>query len=172
MAPRDFDIKVLGEKELLKALDEFSASSQRRIARPAVRAASTPVMKAVRNNAPRKTEDRTGQLRKSIGRRMKSYKNSGMVIAFVGPRSRMEITDKHGRKVNPTKYAHLYEFGTAPHSVGGRFHPGAKPHPFVRDAWARTEGTAMQTMKAKIREQIPKEAARIRAKAAAKAAKR
>ncbi len=37
------------------------------------------------------------------------------------------------------KYAHLVEFGTAPHKQGGRFkgtmHPGTRPQPFFYPSW-------------------------------------
>lgn len=165
----DLKVEVVGEKQLLRALRSFGPAAQRRIARPAVRAASTPVLKAARQNAPKKKDPRTGQLRRSLGRRIVTYRRTGNVVAIIGPRTKMVTVDGHGRKVNPTKYAHLLEFGTAPHSYKTRagLHPGAKARPFMRPAWQANRAAAMGIMRAKLWEGIQKEAAKAAAKARA-----
>lgn len=164
-------MRVDGAADVMRAFAELSTGAQRRVARPAVREASTPVLRAIRKNAPRKKDPRTGQLRKSITRRLKTYKHSGAVIAIIGPRRKFITQDKYGRKVNPTKYAHLVEFGTAAHRVGNRMHPGAKPKPFMRPGWESSSATAMATMHRRLRIEIEKEGQRVAAKAARKAAR-
>lgn len=159
-------VKVDGVDALRRAIDDFSKSSQARISRPAIREASTPVIRAVRQNAPKKRDPRTGQLRKSITRRLKTYRGTGVVVAIVGPRRKFYTTDKYGRKVNPTNYAHLVEFGTAAHRVGNRSHAGSKAKPFMRPGWESSKQQAMSIMRRRMWIEIEKEGRRVAAKAA------
>lgn len=159
------DIKVTleGETELRRALEQFKASTQRKIARPGVRAATTLVLRAARQRAPKKAGDRTGALRKSLGQAVRTYKHKGVVFGIVGPRVEHVTTDKYGRKVWPVKYAHLVEFGTAPHGK----HPGARARPFMRPAYEETKMAARNALWSKIAQNIEKEAKRLAAKNAA-----
>lgn len=65
------------------------------------------------------------------------------VIVTEGDRKNESIVGiKRGRRGrmnrNPVRYAHLVEYGTAPHwqpnRFGGIMHPGARPFPFMRPA--------------------------------------
>ena len=162
---------ILGERELMKAIDQLTGSAQRRIARPAIRAAASIVNKAAKSNLPRRgwatttskgrtfTYARTGALRRSIGVKMKTYRNSGAVVAIVGPRSKPSFKAQiplRSRVADPLRYAHLLERGT-------KF---SKARPFLRPALDNNRVRIRQTLIAKMREGLRKEAERAARKAA------
>lgn len=164
-------MEVEGVAELMAALDGFKAAAQRRITRPAVTAASVVVLRAIRQRAPTKKAGRTGQLRKSLGRVVRTYKATGVVMAVIGPRKGFISVDEAGRKVNPVKYAHLVEYGTAPHMVRGALHPGGRAKPFMRPGWHESEGKAKSVLYARIAVEIEKEGQRQAKRTAQKAAR-
>jgi HK97 gp10 family phage protein len=145
------------------------------ILRKAVRAAAKPVREAVKRHAPRQS----GTLAGSISVRIGTNRKTGAVYAVVGPRrgyqrkSRGEILS-YGK---PTKYAHLVEFGTAPHSLvkgdklarrtkagrqsgGGKGHPGAKAHPFLGPAYRAVASYSRADMERVIKEEVEKKLAK------------
>ncbi len=68
MAGRDvIEFDLLGDRELMRKLDKLSDKVGRRVLRKAMRAASTPVVKAVRQRVP--VDE--GTLKKAIGRKFK-----------------------------------------------------------------------------------------------------
>ena len=143
----DVTIKLEGVQQLLKNLEQFSQTIQRRIVRKAVSAGSTPMLQAVKAAAPRET----GLLKKSIGRKVKTYRNSGVVLVIIGPRSgfRTVIDDKPR---NPLMYAHLVEFGTSK----------APAKPFMRPAFQAMKQTAQNIIRQKLAEEIEKEAKKLK----------
>lgn len=109
-------VGIIGEKELLKRLDRLGSQGARnRIVRPAVNEAASKINKKAKSLAI----EETGLLRKSIG--VKRATKRGVVFAVVGPRHgfkrEVERTTEGGERKtslsDPTKYAHLIEFGTA-----------------------------------------------------------
>lgn len=126
----------------------------RRAGTKAVKAGINEITKAVLRDAKEMTPVRTGQLRKSLGRRIKVYRNSRVVVGIVGPRTGFKIL-VDGKPVNPAKYAHLVEYGRAavrvknrkvlsslktavPPDQPGVFGPtvaAVPPRPFLRPAW-------------------------------------
>lgn len=125
------------------ALEGFKPSVQRRILRQAITAGARIIAKQAKANA-KKIKD-TGILAKSIKHKVKTYK-SGRVVGFVGPDLRTRDTvdrykgqlsikrTKSGRvskskgaialrrrthreKAVPAFYAHLVEYGAAPHDI-------------------------------------------------------
>jgi HK97 gp10 family phage protein len=114
---------VTGLKDLFDELKALPKKIQTKTLKDALNAAGRRVMWSAKNKVP----VRTDQLRKSLGRRVKVYRNSGKVIAVVGPRHGFRATvDVNGRPtvVNPQKYSHLVELGAS--------HSAAKP--FLRPA--------------------------------------
>lgn len=128
---------IEGIEELQNKLRALAPASQRRVLRPALQKEGTRVLQRARQNVPIQTK----LLRRSLGQKTQTYTNGG-VIVVVGPRRgfRQVIA---GKPRNPSKYAHLVEFGARPHSIatrlGGRkvygrkkrnyttvMHPGAK----------------------------------------------
>lgn len=161
------NIRVMGDKELARALKMLgSATVVKRVSRKAVRAACQPIRKEMKVKAPR----RLGHLKKSIITKMKTYA-SGVVAGITGPRSKVILDDK-GKRINPAKYAHLVEYGTAPHVIpgaviDGRYypvvqHPGAPAQPFMRPAFVGKKEAAFTAARRKYAQEIPKEARRAR----------
>ncbi len=101
-----FRLDISGDKELMAKLNTLASSTQRAAVRPAAEYAFTPVNKAAKQNVPVDT----GTLKKSIGKRAKSYSSSGTVWVGVGPRVGDKYEGPNGEK--PWKYMHIVEFGS------------------------------------------------------------
>lgn len=119
-------MRVAGMDRLLKRLDGLEKKVRNQILRKATFKASEPVYKDARRSAPK---GETGLLKKSIGRRVRVYRKSGVVVVVVGPRTGFRksragrVVTALGKKyqaagVNPTRYAHLVEFGRRPVVAG------------------------------------------------------
>ena len=139
---------IVGEKALMKRLAGLaSKASRNRIARPAIGAAAS----AINKKAKSIVVEESGLLRKSVG--VKRGTNTGGPFAVVGPRhgfkQQVERTMPSGYRSyvmsDPTKYAHLIEFGTS-HS---------SPQPFLRPAYDGTDskGIIARRMQAGLRKQ-------------------
>jgi HK97 gp10 family phage protein len=181
-------IDIQGDKALRRAFKQLAASAQRRIARSAVRKALSPINKAAKQNA--KAIKDTGLLAKSIGAKMipaSRARNKSLVVGFVGPRPGFRTVvgrfvgsvGVRNKPKNPVKYAHLVEFGTAPHTiiakrakalaVGSGFrrrvnHPGTSPRPFMRPAFDSQVGNAKRKMVSEFKIGLAREAKRVRSK--------
>lgn len=76
--------------------------------------------------AKRRVPKRFGFLRRSIGGRVKSYRRGLKIIYVIGPRRGFKRPRPGtGKLDNPTRYAHLVEYGTV-HS---------RQNAFMRPAW-------------------------------------
>lgn len=170
---------LIGDKELKRKLDTLPDKVYKRVVRVASRKSMQPVAKAMKAKAPRET----GLLKKSIGLKVKGYKRAGIVVTLVGPRTgfKTEVivdTPNGPRKEfrDPTKYAHLVEFGTAPHDVGKdreRYqynyalekgkqkrkvktkvkpykHPGTAAQPFARPAFDENKGKIISVFRSEM----------------------
>jgi hypothetical protein len=133
----------------------------------------------------------SGLLKKSIGQVVRTYRNGGLTIAFIGPRRGFrqvvmrkkpfgaELTLTPGEAdtardypvmSDPVKYAHLVEYGTEPHNITssgkaglGKGHPGTKPQPFMRPA-ERKQPDANRVFIEGMSEGMAREAAKLIAK--------
>lgn len=147
--------KIDGLSDLLKRLD----SLEKKIRKKAVRKAAGEAGKIVLKDAKKGARTDTGLLRKSLGRKVKVYKGSGVAVAIVGPRVgfRQEV-ERGGRTMiaNPVKYAHLVELGTAPHGYKTRpgQHPGAQAFPFLRPALDSNRDRIVEAMAEVFREAL------------------
>lgn len=118
-------------------------------------------MRPMRSTARALVPKRHGLLKKAIGLVRKTYKRNGAVWVGLAVRAgfRATVTDTvTGRSyvADPTKYYHLVERGTAPHSIkrrsllargavglfGGTVssegrHPGSRAHSFLRGSFDR-----------------------------------
>ena len=142
------DIQLIGDKKLIRKLKVLSSATVNKIVRPSMKRASKPVITDARNRVPM---GGTGLLKKSIGRRGKTYKNSGVLVEVIGPRSGFKRTvEIDGKAVikNPTKYAHLVEFGTSK--------TGAQP--FLRPALASKKSEALRILATEISREIKRQA--------------
>lgn len=109
-------LELQGNKELIRAMEQLSNKVQRDIGRKAVRAGSMPIFKEAKANLGRVVSDEaTGKLKKSMGRRFRTKK--GIHYVVIGP------------ALPEGAHAHLVEFGTGPryrHSLESRAVAGEK----------------------------------------------
>jgi HK97 gp10 family phage protein len=115
-------VKWEGLKPWLDRLKNVDKSLRKKIVKQAVNEAGRLTLQYAKQNI---RSQRTGMLRKSLGRKIKVYRQSGIVVAIVGPRSGYAKVRSGGRKltafgkksqalkVDPAKYAHLVEKGRA-----------------------------------------------------------
>lgn len=163
---------VTGVAGIRSILLELEGKKFRKAARVAIGDCTKIILAAAKANVP----TRTGMLKKSLGRKVAAKKGGGGYVGIVGPRkdisdktrakqqkefdagerkrapgkARFKKAVKYkGREivVNPVKYAHLVEYGTAAHGpkgkkvlsdgadVFGTRTAGAAPRPFLRPAW-------------------------------------
>ena len=95
-----------------------------------------------RTAAKREVPVDTGLLKKSIGKKVKTYRQDGVVWVAVGPRSGFEEHIDGVVVKNPVKYAHLVE----------------GHNPFMRRAFDTTKGEVLRIMEKELRSNIEKEA--------------
>lgn len=146
----EWGLDLRGHEQLMRQLHALPARLQRRVIRPAVRAAVRPVVQAARAAVPR----RSGQLRRSLGARVKTYAARNVVWAGVGVRQGFGATHE-GRRVNPRYYAHLVEQG-----VRGRSRGSYAGRQFLSRALEGSRAKITGTLVARITDGLAKEAAR------------
>lgn len=139
---------LLGDKQLARTFRTLGERVQRKHLRAAVNAASTPVNKAAKAKAAKES----GLLKKSLGKKVKTYPERMTVVGIIGPRTNV-VGEYQGKKRWPAKYAHLVEKGFIDRA--GNFVP---PQPFLEPAMAETEGQAKAVMKDKLAAGVVKEA--------------
>lgn len=98
------DFKVMGAEQLQRKLSNLKRSAANRIWRKGMRQAVTPILQSARKRAPVFTR----RLLKSLGSKVKTYKKGVGAVGLVGPRRGFAAVIR-GRRVNPTRYAHLAE---------------------------------------------------------------
>jgi HK97 gp10 family phage protein len=151
--------------DLVKAIAQLDRKMARKILRKAVLVGG----RIVRDAAKEKVPVRTGQLRKSIGAKVKSYPRKQIVVAIVGPRKGFRKDVDGVGTVDPINYAHLVEFGRRPVVAGkkttrgvvsdtgktvladgttfyGKKVKAAAPKPFMRPAWDENEARVREEM--------------------------
>jgi hypothetical protein len=109
-------IEMHGAMDLVRTLDQLKGAAVRRIMRPSVRAAMSPINKAAKRRAPTNTK----LLRKSIGIGVMPtgrVRKKGRVVGYVGPRYK-GFKVKRGRRMHtPAMIGHLVERDTKPHKI-------------------------------------------------------
>lgn len=159
-----------------KKMAELTVAVQKQILRKAVRAGAKAPREAAKQDAPK----RLGVLGQSISVKIGTNKRDKSVYAVIGPRRGVRgqrPTGTGAAGVRPSKYAHLVEFGTRPHSLAkgdklarrkqaakqtaaGKKHPGAKANPFLERAYRQTAAAAKAAMIAVIEAEIKKKLAK------------
>ena len=110
--------KDIGLKQLTKNMQKFEDKVHKRANKIAI----TAVTKAVARDAKSLVREETGTLKRSIGRKVKVYRNTrgtGRVVGIVGPRRGFDRIGHSKRKKNkgksflrnPIRYGHLIEKG-------------------------------------------------------------
>lgn len=161
--------EIAGLKPLLKRLKVLPERSQRRVLRPAITKAATPIVKAARRLAPKGTGlTHSGRERRHLGKtitktRAKLYRRTGTVMAIIGPAK------------GEAPHSHLVHDGTQPHAIVltkplqlGRVtlpagftipHPGAKANPFLSRAVDATRAQSQAILQRAIAAGIEKQTA-------------
>lgn len=140
-------ITTEGIEPLIRRLNALPKKVQRTIARKVLRAASTPVLQEARVNLDRVVSDHTGNLKKSMGRKFKTYPQQERTIVVVGPRW---PEGAHG---------HLVEFGTGPRFTKENAYRGEMPAaPFMRPAFDSTKERVKAMIATKLGDEIEKAA--------------
>lgn len=134
--------KIIGDKNIIANLNMIKKSVKNRILRKALVKALAPVKAKAKN----RVNKRSGMLAKSI--KVKATKN-GNAKVYVDPKNHIVID---GKKVNPSKYAHLVEFGTV-HSAAA---------PFMRNSMDESRSAVFSEVGNEVRIQFDKEAARFK----------
>lgn len=190
--PVPITARIAGLDELLKRF-AGTAKVMRAASRKGVNEATKLVLASAKANVPQ----RTGMLRKALGRKVVAMRNGGGYVGIVGPRKDLSEKERAKRQrefergerkrapgkarfrkvvkykgreitVNPVKYAHLVEYGTAPgapkkkrvmsdgEAVYGVRTAGTPPRPFMRPAWesnkAACEGVIASALKDALRQ--------------------
>lgn len=143
-------LQLFGDKALAKKFKQLGDRVQRRVLRGAVNVATTPIVKS----AKAKASKQSGLLRKSLGKKVKTYVDKNTVVGIVGPKT-STVGEYKGKKRRPANYAHLVEKGRI--DEAGNAVP-AKP--FLRPAYDETEPQVLGTMRGKLAEGVMKEAKR------------
>lgn len=114
--------QVEGLEAIKAQLRELPRKLAAKLEKKAINEAGKLVLQRAKALAPIREDRRQGYkgglLRKSLARKVKVYRNRGIIVAIVGARKegfRRQIgTRKDGTPIfaNPTKYLHLVELGT------------------------------------------------------------
>jgi HK97 gp10 family phage protein len=137
-----FGRAITGDKAVIKNLSTLANRTQRKILRKVVRRVQKPMITSARQIVHR----RSGQLAKSLGTVVRTYKGTS-VIAVLGPRAGFRAVWE-GKEIDPIRYAHLVEQG----------HRGVSAYPFLRPAFDSNKESAKQQAIAEIAKEIEKEA--------------
>lgn len=134
MARSPISFRLQGERALERKLKLLPQAIIKKELRKAVNKAATPIVKRAKQLVTR----RSGLLKKSIAKKVKTY-SSGKVVAIIG--SRREVAGfVDGKPHRPAYIAHLVEEG----------HGGprpAPPYPFLRPAFEATVRQSLNVMK-------------------------
>lgn len=69
----------------------------------------------------------------------------------------VNATARVGLDYKKVHHGHLVEFGTRPHKVGKRQHPGARKQPFMRPAFDSKGDAAVETITTQLAQAVEKE---------------
>lgn len=132
----------------------------------ASRFALRPTLATAKANAKSlPTEEKTGTLAASLTVKRDPRSPKLAPKHKVGPDAGYERQTQYGVR-KPVKYAHLLEFGTAPHFQPGRgvTHPGSRATPFLEPAFHATKDQVVRRFGSQIGIEMEKRAARMKKK--------
>lgn len=160
-------VSVSGSKQTMLAFEYLKRGIRNRITRRAVATAVVPQNKAAKRTD--RFKNRTGQLRRSLGTRVKTYRQSGAAFGVVGSRKgfRKTLVRTGGRigafdpglgyrpirwtrtsiTVDPRRYIHLVELGTK----------RARAREFLRNAFHQSKSEALTRFNSKFIAETSKE---------------
>lgn len=135
------EFKVIGDKKLRRKFKKMRDVILRSAGRKAMNFALTPI----NAEAKKRVTVITGTLKKSIGKKVKAYKFSKVIIGLVGVRLGFK-KEVDGKLHRPEKYGHLVEFGSK----------GKSGKPFLRPALDAKKNEAFRRYGSKLAEAIEK----------------
>lgn len=167
-------IRMQGQKSAIAALDALPRGARRRVARKALSPAASIMNKAAKASVPipnwtqgasaRKSDQRAALrqnklvqrvVRNSIGRRRKTYKNSGTAVEIIGPRfGYFKIPEGLDQRTPAAAYAWRLERGDDDHQA----------HPFMERAFFRTKPRLQREITKGVKRLIREEAKKAKAK--------
>lgn len=159
------EFKLEGLDRLQRFFQKLPAKVQQDSLRKAATFATTPLLRATKQEAPRET----GALRESLVKKVKLYRNSGTIMAMIGVEKgfvrfygsfREQAKGKRSIRQIPGKYLHLVEFGSYNQRTGGR----NAPNRFMERAFKRVEPLMIQRFRQKLKRDLPKDIARLKKK--------
>ena len=137
--------KIEGIEQLVRNLNSLGSTKARAVSRRALTSASSEPLKVAKKNAPKQT----GLLKKSLGKKVKTYRGTGTTYVAIGPRQGFK-DPATGR--DPVKYAHLVELGTV----------RAQAKPYLRPALLQTQLSVVENYRRKTWDGIRREVERMR----------
>lgn len=109
------------EKKALKNLEAIlSRDLPKRVLKQGIKKAAQKAMKPVIEAAKSQSPVFYGFLKRSVGAKVKSYRDGRLTVSLVGIKSGSEFTAPDGETKKPSKYLHLVVKGTD-HSGGNDF---------------------------------------------------
>jgi HK97 gp10 family phage protein len=156
---------VRGDRETARALRQLAQIVSVPL-NATSRYALAPTLAKAKSNAKTIPEkERTGTLAASLTIKQAQRSTKLNPVFQVGPDASFEKQTQYGRR-KPVKYAHLLEFGTAPHYQPGRgvVHPGTRPTPFLTPAYYQTREEVVKRFGERIGPEMEKRAAKLAVK--------
>lgn len=145
-------VYIFGAEEIIANLERVVGTLRKNAIRNAMYAGAV----VIRDEARSRVAVQTGSLKKTIIARTAKTRKATATRPFIGlvkvdkvafaKSAKGKLKRVNRRKetgsgrvykrgdIYPRNYDHLVEFGTKPHMVGSRAHPGAKPKPFMSAA--------------------------------------
>ena len=159
-----FKGELTGLDDVFRSFRGIKRNVRTRILRRAVSKAARLILK----DAKARVATRTGLLKKSLGIKVKTYRQSGVVVAIIGPRTgfkrHVTLPDGTIEVENPTVIAHLVEKGrqavfikTAKILSNGTIFFGTKvaavpARPFLRPAFDANKSAAENIIREEVRQ--------------------
>lgn len=129
-------VQFKGLKQVQKRLEWAAGKVERGANRDALNKAAKPMLNAAKRNA--RAIEKTGTLRKSLKRKVKTNVRKGTVQVLIGPDRRVTSEDYGGTHI-PANIAHLVEFGFQ-HKGG----PRVEGEHFLEAAFDETKAEAIK----------------------------
>jgi HK97 gp10 family phage protein len=163
-----FKIKQSEFQKIRKQFDRLVERTQQKVITKAVRESMKPVLAEARGRIP---TGGTGMLKSATKLKVKGYKRNGFVVGIVGVSRISKIIG--GKKIRPSAYAHLVEYGTKTHGpkkakvmtngemfFGTRV-KGTSARPFLRPTFDANKGKMERDVRVKLGQGIEDVARRL-----------
>lgn len=149
-------MKIEGVPALLRKLDRLEKSEARKANRAALTAATKDVLKALRAATPR---GKTKRLKKSIGRKLKTYKGAARAVAVIGPRIGSHAgyhghLVERGHKIVPPKNRRLKTSTLVRLAATDHASRLVPPHPFLEPVYDAHKKTIPAQYAAELKKRI------------------